>query len=371
MTARPLVLFAAALALPALLACATLRPPDSGGAMWPPILTRPDNPTTPAKVALGRLLFFDPVLSNDNRTSCAHCHHPDLGFSDGLARARGYGGEGAGSRRVDGVELARHTPTLWNVAFYRRQFWDGRARDLEDQAQFPISDLDEMKQDPQTLVAELQAIPEYHSLFDQAFGRPGGRDGSAITFPNVLNALAAFERTLVSRHSRYDRYAAGDSAALTPSEKRGLALFLSPRTRCSECHTPPLFSNLGMRCTGVPDVAGRAPDPHRFGAQEGCGGGPNSAYKVPSLRNVALHPPYMHNGSLASLNAVLDFYTRGGGRGRGLTLPNQDPRIRPFTLTPQERADLIAFLRALNDTSAMPAIPREAPSGLPVVEHMR
>jgi len=361
------LLFTATIPAMALL-CSASGNPTSRVNRWPAIVERADNPSTPAKVVLGRLLFFDPVLSNDNRTSCAHCHHPDLGFSDGLTRGRGYGAEGAGSRRHDGALLARRTSALWNAAYSPRLYWDGRAKDLEDQAQFPITTDDEMKEDPQTLVAELKALDEYPPLFDKAFG---GANGSAVTFRNVCNALAAFERTLVSRHSRYDRFMAGDPRALNPSERRGMALFLSDRARCSSCHIPPLFTNNEFRVTGVGDVEGLPPDPHKPTAAPGRGGGPNSAFRVPTLRNIALHPPYMHNGSLKSLSDVLDFYSHGGGRGHGLTLPLQDPAIRPFKLTPGEKADIIAFLGALTDTSAMPSIPRSVPSGLDVVEPIR
>jgi cytochrome c peroxidase len=334
---------------------------------WPRIAERPDNPSTLAKVKLGRTLFFDPVLSNDNRTSCAHCHHPDLGFSDGLPRGRGYGAEGAGASRHDGIVLPRHTTALWNVAYAPRLYVDGRAKDLEDQARFPITTDDEMKQDPQTLVAELKALDEYGPMFDRAFA---GRNGSAITFENVCRALAVFERTLVSRHSRYDRFVSGDLGALTPSEKCGLALFQSERTRCSSCHVPPLFTNNEFRVTGVGDVAGLTPDPHKDTAESGRGGGPNTAYRVPTLRNVTLHPPYMHNGSIRSLSDVLNFYSHGGGRGRGLDLPHQDAAIRPFPLSAAEKDDLIAFLGSLTDTSSMPPIPRSVPSGLEVVPRL-
>lgn len=360
---KPVLIGCVGLAL--LGAAARSRVPES--AAWPRIVERADNPSTPAKVALGRLLFFDPVLSNDNRTSCAHCHHPDLGFSDGLARGRGYGAEGAGSQRRDGIVLPRHTTALWNAAYAPRLYADGRAKDLEDQARFPIVTDEEMKQDPETLVAELKALDEYGPLFDRAFD---GRNGSAITFDNVCRALAAFERTLVSRRSRYDRFMAGDSRALTPAEKRGRTLFLSERTRCASCHVPPLFTNSEFRVTGVGDVSGLPPDPHKDTAEPGRGGGPNSAYLVPTLRNVALHPPYMHNGSLKSLPEVVDFYSHGGGRGRGLDLPRQDAAIRPFALSATEKRDLIAFLGALTDTSALPAVPKSVPSGLEVVPRL-
>jgi Cytochrome c peroxidase len=323
-----------------------------------------DNPTTPEKVELGKLLFFDPILSDDNTLSCAHCHHPHLGFSDGLPRSRGRGGKGAGRERTGGIELTRGAPTLWNTVYNHRQFWDGRAAHLEEQARMVITTPEEINADPAELVRELKAIPEYRALFDKAFG---GKNGEAITFKNITYALAAFQRTLVSFNSRFDRYAAGDGSALSPQEKRGLKLFLSPKTRCNECHGIPTFANRDFKVIGVPDPKDGPADVAKPEAERGRGGGPNGAFKIPTLRNIALTAPYMHNGVFETLEEVLDFYAGGGGRGLGLDVPLQDDKIRKFTLTPQEKADLIAFLLALTDESALPEIPKRVPSGLPVV----
>jgi parallel beta-helix repeat protein len=323
-----------------------------------------DNPTTPEKVELGKLLFFDPILSDDNTLSCAHCHHPHLGFSDGLPRSRGRGGKGAGRERTGGIELTRGAPTLWNAVYNHRQFWDGRAAHLEEQARMVITTPEEINADPAELVRELKAIPEYRALFDKAFG---GKNGEAITFKNITYALAAFQRTLVSFNSRFDRYAAGDGSALSPQEKRGLKLFLSPKTRCNECHGIPTFANRDFKVIGVPDPKDGPADVAKPEAERGRGGGPNGAFKIPTLRNIALTAPYMHNGVFETLEEVLDFYAGGGGRGLGLDVPLQDDKIRKFTLTPQEKADLIAFLLALTDESALPEIPKRVPSGLPVV----
>jgi cytochrome c peroxidase len=324
-----------------------------------------DNPTTPEKVELGKLLFFDPVLSDDNTLSCAHCHHPHLGFSDGLPRSRGRGGKGAGRERAGGIELTRGAPSLWNTVYYHRQFWDGRAAHLEEQARMVITTPEEVNADPAKLVRELKAIPEYRALFDKAFG---GKDGEAITFKNITYAIAAFQRTLVSFNSRFDRYAAGDGSALSPQEKRGLKLFLSPKTRCNECHGIPTFANRDFKVIGVPDPKDGPADVAKPEAERGRGGGPNGAFKIPTLRNIALTAPYMHNGAFETLEEVLDFYSGGGGRGLGLDVPLQDDKIRKFSLTPQEKADLIAFLLALTDESALPEIPKRVPSGLPVVQ---
>src|SRR4030095_2716180 len=150
--------------------------------------------------------------------SCAHCHHPDIAFTDGLPRGRGKGARGVGPARSGGKELARATPTLWNALYNARQFWDGRAADLEEQAKGPITDLGEMAEDPARLESELKAIPRYRELFDRAFG---GKDGSAASFENCVKAIASFERTLVSRRSRFDALRAGDAGALTAEGKRG------------------------------------------------------------------------------------------------------------------------------------------------------
>jgi cytochrome c peroxidase len=341
--------------------------PDTGlQKAFPTEIVQPaDNPTTPEKVELGKLLFFDPILSDDNTLSCAHCHHPHLGFSDGLPRSRGRGGKGAGRERTGGIELTRGAPSLWNTVYYHRQFWDGRAAHLEEQARMVITTPEEVNADPAELVRELKAIPEYRALFDKAFG---GKDGEAITFKNITYAIAAFQRTLVSFNSRFDRYAAGDGSALSPQEKRGLKLFLSPKTRCNECHGIPVFADRNFKVIGVPDPKDGPADVAKPEAERGRGGGPNGAFKIPTLRNIALTAPYMHNGAFETLEEVLDFYAGGGGRGLGLDVPLQDDKIRKFSLTPQEKADLIAFLLALTDESALPEIPQRVPSGLPVVQ---
>ncbi len=341
--------------------------PDTGlQKAFPTEIVQPaDNPTTPEKVELGKLLFFDPILSDDNTLSCAHCHHPHLGFSDGLPRSRGRGGKGAGRERTGGIELTRGAPSLWNTVYNHRQFWDGRAAHLEEQARMVITTPEEVNADPAELVRELKAIPEYRALFDKAFG---GKDGEAITFKNITYAIAAFQRTLVSFNSRFDRYAAGDGSALSPQEKRGLKLFLSPKTRCNECHGIPVFADRNFKVIGVPDPKDGPADVAKPEAERGRGGGPNGAFKIPTLRNIALTAPYMHNGAFETLEEVLDFYAGGGGRGLGLDVPLQDDKIRKFNLTPQEKADLIAFLLALTDESALPQVPKRVPSGLPVVQ---
>ncbi|MCP3958728.1 MAG: DUF1565 domain-containing protein [bacterium] len=330
---------------------------------FPKIAERAENPTTTAKVELGRLLYFDPLLSGENDVSCAHCHHPDLGLSDNRGRSMGKGGQGLGPARAGGALLRRGSPTVWNAAYNHLQFWDGRATDLEDQAGKPIEDASEMAQDPAELEEELRAVPEYERLFADAFGN-GTRQ--AVTFERVTFAIAAFERTLISQSSRFDRYARGERGALSESERRGLNLFRSLKTRCFECHNLPTFANPDFKVIGVPDPDDlETPD---LGRAEIEGGEAYArAFKVPTLRNVALTAPYMHNGRFETLAEVLDFYSLGGGTGQGLELANLDDKIRAFPLTAEEKHDLIAFLHTLTDESRKPMIPEQVPSGLPVV----
>src|SRR6185503_10114392 len=195
----------------------------------------------------------------------------------------------------------------------------------------------------------------------------GGRERAAITFANVTGAVAAFERTLVSDASPFDRYRLGDATALGPAERRGLVLFRSLKTRCFECHGFPTLANPDFKVIGVPDLPGQKEDRGRAEA----GGGPayERAFKVPTLRNVALTAPYMHNGRFKTLAEVLSFYAKGGGKGEGLALANLDDKIRVFSLSTAEQQDLIAFLNALTDETRRPEIPERVPSGLPVVEH--
>jgi parallel beta-helix repeat protein len=346
----------------------TTAGPGSGGTglarPFPPMPTGAgsavDGQRAGDRVELGRLLFFDPVLSGGDDIACATCHHPDLGFTDGRRLAMGRGGHGLGPSRRGGAVVRRGAPTIWNAAYNHRQFWDGRAADLEEQARGPILSEVEMAEAPERLVSQLTGIPEYVLRFEAAFG-----PGRAVTLDHVVQALAAFERTLVSRESAFDRWTRGDRGALTPAQVRGFNLFRSGKARCFECHGPPTFANPDFKVIGVPPVEGDAPDGGRgeiTGAEAYRG-----AFKVPTLRNVALTAPYMHNGRFDTLPDVLDFYSRGGGPGLGVPTPNLDDKIRTFPLGGQERDDLVEFLHALTDESRRPALPDRVPSGLAVV----
>jgi cytochrome c peroxidase len=318
---------------------------------FPPM---PGEAPTTERAELGRLLFFDPVLSRDGSLSCAHCHRPDRGFADGLVTARGRGG----------AALARNTPTLYNAAFKPRLMWDRRAASLEEQVLLPLLALDELAADPAQLLAKLAAIPEYRERFAAAFPDDAGSAAKAaapgISLANLARALAAFERTLVSRASRFDRFARGERAALSASERNGLTLFRSLATRCFECHRLPTFDAPLAQSVGVPSPDAGAGAITGLAAQHGFFG-------VPTLRNVALTAPYMHDGSLAKLEHVVEFYRRGGGLARGVPASRLHEFVRPIEMTDAEAVDLVAFLRALTDESARPALPEWVPSGLPVL----
>lgn len=304
-----------------------------------------------AKAELGRLLFYDPVLSANNDMSCSTCHHPDLGFGDGLPISSGAHGD-----------LRRNAPSLWNVAYATTLFWDGRAASLEEQMLIPMTSPDEMGADITTLVEELTAIPAYQEAFTATFS-----DG--ITVDNVVIAIAEFERTLISNNSAFDRFAAGDFNALTPSQRRGFDLFRSAELRCFECHAWPTFTHNTFHVLGVPDIDPLNPD---LGQVEVLNA-PDAerAFRTPSLRNIALSAPYMHNGAFLTLEEVIEFYADGGGREFGLTAEQVDEKVRGFDLTEQETTDLVAFLYALSDEpSDLLAIPETVPSGLAVIEHV-
>jgi len=329
---------------------------------FPLMPIRENNPKTPKKEKLGKLLYFDPLLSGDNNISCAHCHHPDLGFTDNRALSMGHGGSGIGQSRIGGAVLRRSSPTIWNSGYNHKQYWDGRADDLEHQAGFPIQDIQEMAQDKDELIKELQNIPEYVQLFNVAFG--SNDITKSVTFENVTFAIAAFERTITANNTRFDQYSRGNHLALSKSERKGLNLFRSLKTRCFECHNFPTFNNPDFKAIGVPNIENNEPD---LGRAEIVGKGYENAFKVPTLRNIALTAPYMHNGMFNTLDEVVDFYAGGGGRSHGFKGSQLDDKIRKFDLSHEERKDLVAFMHALTDESNKPTIPKRVPSSLPVV----
>jgi cytochrome c peroxidase len=297
--------------------------PNGLGAL-PPVVAPADNPQTPQKIALGKTLFFDKQLSGDRTMSCATCHDPDKGFSDGRVKAIGFGGK----------ELPRHSPTVLNAAYNSFQFWDGRATSLEEQARGPITSAAEMNlADESELIRRLQADPRYQWKFEEVFG-----EGPSLS--NVARAIAAYERTLVTRNSRFDRYARGDKKALTHEEKEGLALFLG-KARCSQCHSGPNFTDNKFYNLGVAEAS----DAGRYVVTKQADD--LGAFKTSGLRDVTRHAPYMHDGSLATLEAVVNYYDRGGDEAK-----NKSQLMTRLELTPEEKRNLVAFLRSL--TGEMP-----------------
>jgi cytochrome c peroxidase len=287
-----------------------------------------------AEIQLGKLLFFDPRLSSDNSMSCASCHHPAKGFADGEALAIGFAGK----------RLKRHSPTILNVAFNKLQFWDGRSRSLEEQALGPIMSVDEMNMgNAERLIRRLNKVPEYRDLFRKAYGQP-------LTLKGVARAISAFERTLITPDASFDRYLSGDKNALSLQEKRGLILFIS-KASCSQCHngqnlTDNKFYNLGASHNDL----GRY-RVTRVSKDKG-------AFKTPTLRNIALTMPYMHDGSLKTLEEVVEQYDQGGG-----TAGNKSDLILKLNLTQQEKNDLVAFLKTLTGKIPQVSTPR-----IPVAE---
>lgn len=306
-----------------------------------------NNPTTQAKADLGHVLFFDPILSGADDVSCASCHHPDLGFSDGQAVSDAAG---------------RNVPTLYEVAYRSALYMDGRSDTLEDQVVDVLTNRTEMNADIDEMVAELQAIDEYVEMFADAF--PDAAE--PISLETVSQAIAAFERGIVAHNSPYDQFAAGDTTALTASQRRGLNLLRSGATGCYSCHFAPTFNNDDFAVIGVPDADGQITDLGVAAISENEAD--RGAFAVPTLRNIALTAPYMHAGQFETLEEVLDFYIAGGGEGHGLEIENQSFFVSPLTLTDSDRQDLLNFLYALTDESTLVEIPSEVPSGLRVVK---
>lgn len=282
-----------------------------------------DNPLTVEKVALGRRLFFDPVLSRDRRLSCGSCHLPDHAFGDTLPVPRATG-------RPVGL---RNVPPLVNRAWETRLFWDGRVPSLEEQALHPIRSPTELGLPLEEIAPRLRADPGYLRAFRAAFpdeAHPIGPDG-------VARALAAYVRSLQFGDAPFDRYQAGDPDALTPRARRGARLFFG-RAGCAQCHTGPTFTDGQLHNTGV-SWGGEDLGRFRVTRRDADRG----RFRTPTLRELLRTAPYMHDGSLATLDAVVDFYDGGGSPN-----PFLSPKIRPLQLSDAEKLELAAFLRALS-----------------------
>lgn len=319
-----------------------------------------DNPPNQAKILLGRYIFYDKALSLDNSTSCASCHAPSQGFSD-----QGH----PTSRGVHGQMGDRNSMALVNVAFSSHLIWDGRFKNLEDHAIAPILHPKEMgngSQPPRGDTSSYGGIPTsndtlmlfmrmrggsgnstdafvrrttYSKLFKEAFG------DTIITLPRIGKAIAAFERTMISNQSPFDEYARGNKAALSEDAKRGLALFLDKtKTNCASCHSGTLFTDNKMHSNGLYMY---------YEKDKGLGAltkksGDDGVFKTPTLRNVAVSAPYMHDGSFPNLDSVIKHY-----RGGGMHNANQDTLIKPLNLTDKDVDDIAAFLKSLTDTKFM------------------
>lgn len=330
--------------------------------LWSYFIPR-DNSLTPAKVELGRQLFFDQRLSADGSVSCATCHDPNRAFADGRKTAVGIGTRTG----------ARNTPTILNAMFNSTMFWDGRADSLEQQAVLPLVNMDEMgNASHDQVVKKLAAIPEYAGQFQSVFGK-------AVALDSLAKAIAAYERTLVSGNAPFDRFLAGDTRALSEAAGRGFNLFRT-RARCSVCHSLnnsfPFLTDGNYRNTGVAanfagfeelsrlavntngepsgDVATRHNELAKQTGSAELGRflvSDNAldvgAFRTPSLRNVELTAPYFHDGSAATLADVLRFYSQGGNANT-----NRDWELQAISLSEAEQKDLIEFLKCLTSDDA-------------------
>jgi cytochrome c peroxidase len=332
------------------------------------------------EVELGRLLFWDPILSGSRDIACGTCHHPDFAYADGRALSLGTGSVGLGPDRVDrsggAIPVAAPLTVDAERAARAPMFWDRRVRSLETQALEPIKALEEMRGHayPEAVavdsaVARLNAIPEYVGMFWEVYG-----PGSAIQARQLASAISAFERSLVAMNSPFDRFRAGDSTAMTAQQIRGMDEF--DDAGCENCHDGIMFSDFDLEAEGVAE--------HPALAQPDSGAG-RFRFRTPSLRNVALTPPYMHNGTLATLEDVLRHYDNGvsvnpnvvdrGPRNRrgddddrvdGVRVATLSGRFRRVDdMSDQEIREIIAFLHALTDEDFDRVIPARVPSGLP------
>jgi cytochrome c peroxidase len=277
-----------------------------------------NNKLTAAKIELGKQLFFEKRLSSDNTVSCATCHDPEKGWSNNAAFATGVRGQVGG----------RSAPTIINAAYHPLQFWDGRAVGLEGQALGPIANPIEMNLSIADAIARLSEIPGYRKQFKRVFG-------TKVTAEAMAQAIASFERTVVSGDAPFDRFKAGDKNALNASAQRGMDLFFN-KAKCSACHKGGSFSDFAFHNLGV-GINNPNPDLGRFAVtkQEGDRG----SFKTPTLREIHRTAPYMHDGSQKTLKEVVEFYNKGGIKN-----PQLDEEMKPLKLSPDEVNDIVNFM---------------------------
>ncbi|MBP9633775.1 MAG: cytochrome c peroxidase [Nitrospira sp.] len=289
-----------------------------------------------AKIELGKQLYFDGRLSKNNAISCAFCHNPGTGFADPRQTSIGVGG-GVGGRQ---------SPTVYNTGLNHVQFWDGRARSLEEQAIGPIHNPVEMAETHEHVVAKLGKIKGYQQQFRAVFG-------TDVNLQGIAEAIAAYERTVLSTNSAFDKYVLGAQKAMDEAAVRGLALFKG-KARCILCHNGPNFTDNQFHNLGVPQVGPMKEDLGRFAvsrAEKDRG-----AFKTPTLRSITETAPYMHDGAFKTLEEVVEFMDQGGGSN-----PNLSPLVKPLNLTAEEKSDLVAFLKALAGEPipfSMPKLPK-------------
>jgi cytochrome c peroxidase len=300
----------------------------------PPVPMPKDNVSKAARIELGNALFFDPRLSGNGAMSCASCHNPSLGWSDGLKTAVGWGGK----------VLGRATPTVLNTAYNTEFMWDGRKASLEDQALGPMKAPHEMNTDFAVVLPRLRAVPAYVGMFEKAY------PGEGVTEQTIAKAIAAFERTVIVNDSPFDRWLAGDRIAMTMSQWRGYRVFVDAgKGNCAACHSPPNFTdnnfhNIGIRSSGEGDLG-------RYGIKKVAS--MKGAFKTPGLRDIELTAPYFHDGSAPTLQAVVEHYARGGDDRSNLSAS-----MKPLILTGQEKADLVAFMKALSGRRKVLVVPQ-------------
>lgn len=294
----------------------------------PPISWPKDNPYNKKKAELGRLLYFDKRLSSDGTVSCATCHKPPAGYTDNLPVSEG----------IHGHKGVRNSPTVINTVYLKELFWDGRANSLEEQCKGPIANPNEMTSEKDAALAhqncedKICAIKGYQILFKEVFGT------TKCSIDDIAKAIATFERTILSGNSPYDRYLAGDQNAMTKEEIAGYEVFKS--ARCINCHLGPNFNNGKFVNIGV-GMDKPNPDLGRYAIthdEKDWG-----AFKIPTLREVSKTYPYMHDGSLQTLEEVVEYYDKGG-------IPNKNlhPLIRPLNLSEEDKKNLVSFMKAID-----------------------
>lgn len=287
------------------------------------------------KVDLGKQLYFDGRLSQNNAISCAFCHLPTMGFADPKSVSIGVGGKKGG----------RNSPTVYNTAFNPVQFWDGRVSSLEEQALGPIQNPVEMAETHESVVTKLGKIQGYQDQFLRVFG-------TAVNLQGIVEAIAAYERTVISTNSPFDQYVWGDKTAMNDSAIKGMALFTG-KGRCILCHNGPNFTDNKFHNLGVPQVGPQKEDLGRFYVTRLEKD--KRAFKTPTLRSITETAPYMHDGAFQTLEEVIDFLDQGGGDDA-----NKSSLMKPLALTKEEKGELLAFLNALKGEEIpfeMPTLP--------------